>query len=202
MGVLLDVVGTFLALLSSTLIQTNQIRTESFLENVNKSTFTNLQPITESLHDFVGKASPFGKTLMWEVVEILKNKFHEESERRNSTFHMLKHRIKPTSDYLDLDQLDRICRLIDRFSIIGNAAGTAILSGFLCLLISVLFLAITTQPSAVYIPAAVACSCIVVLPVLNRLMASRNARKLFPHYPYKFRLIIIMNLGLPNPFEI
>ena len=182
MGVLLDVVGTFLALLSSTLIQTNQIRTESFLENVNKSTFKNLEKIIENLGDFVGNASPFGKTLMWEVVEILKNKFHEEAEGRNSTFDMLTRRIKPTSEYLDLQQLDRVCRLIDRFSIIGNAAGTAILSGFLCLLTSVLLLALTTQPRAVWIPSIAACSCIIVLPVVNRLMASHNYRMFFFHF--------------------
>ncbi|KAF7362674.1 hypothetical protein MVEN_00616700 [Mycena venus] len=56
-------------------------------------------------------------------------------------------------------------------TVIGNAAGTAMLFGILCFFASVQCLAISTQPTAVWIVSAAMCLCIIILPVVNGILA-------------------------------
>ena len=62
--------------------------------------------------------------------------------------------------------MGRVGGKIIAFNIVGAAAGAATLLGALFFLVSVICLAMVSQPPTVWVPAIVMCGCIIVLPVL------------------------------------
>lgn len=62
------------------------------------------------------------------------------------------------------------CRNIHRKAFIGDTAGGTMSWGIICFLASVLCLAIASQPPAVWAFSAVACSSILVFPLITAVM--------------------------------
>lgn len=86
--------------------------------------------------------------------------------------------------------------------IIGDAAGATTFFGIICFLLSVVCLTKATQPPSVWISAIVACSCIVMVPLLNKLLSiSHLSASISLSRIYIFVSLISVSVGLPNVFD-
>lgn len=188
-GVILDVVGAFLALLSLTLVQTNTDRIDRLQDALSRYTLEELRKIGAEIVRRLRASQASGSLSLLEYdilgeVAMHINKFEREvGHPKLTTLDVdLPRRglIQPERFLLEIDSAGG---KIITFSIVGDAAGTATLSGILCFLISVACLANATQPPSVWIPAIIACSCIVILPVSNRILASCHLSALVRFYP-------------------
>lgn len=103
---------------------------------------------------------------------------------------------------LEFEQLRKASHIIDQFRIIGNAAGTAILAGVLCLLGSVICLAVVSQPRSVWIPVVVSCSGIILLPMANRILKKIDTRELcLPSLRRKSYRKCLQDCQIPSSFK-
>lgn len=86
--------------------------------------------------------------------------------------------------------------------IVGDAAGATTFFGIICFLLSVVCLTKATQPPSVWISAIVACSCIVMVPLLNKLLSiSHLSASISLSRIYIFVSLISVSVGLPNVFD-
>ena len=169
-GVIFNVVGAFLALFSAALLQANTDRVDHFHDVVSSYTLDELRQVIQSRPNQRGSPREF-----W--VEIMKRINNEEqknsdrSESESTTPSDLRGHtdvIPPSKFFLEVKAA---AQKLNEASSMVDAAGTATLSGIICFLVSVVCLAKATQPPAVWIPAITACSCIIILPVLNNFLA-------------------------------
>jgi hypothetical protein len=177
-GVLLDVTSAFLCLVSSMLLQSNMLIADGVLADVKCGTCDDFNsfyqmvysPISASGNILKPRAmNSLGKELMLEMLDEMKSgpEYSDNGGGLGST--MSDHTTLP-SIASAVKELDRSTRCIVRLCFIGHAAGTATLFGILSFLISVVCLAIATQPRAVWICAVTACSGVVILPVSSWLL--------------------------------
>jgi hypothetical protein len=177
MGVLLDVVSAFLALLSSTLIQSSMQLADGALNDIMLLTRPEVLGfhqflVSEGIYSLSFVKSPLGLEFASEIVKTVGTLSAESHEPLG-----IQSRVRiNTSPVTILKDIDKSIRVITRLRIIGYAAGTATLLGILCFLFSVVCLAKVTQPLAVWICAIAACSTIVVFPMLNWLLDMFNLR--------------------------
>ena len=68
------------------------------------------------------------------------------------------------------EQVRDACNNILICDSVGNAAG--MLCAILCFLISVICLAVATQPPSVWIATVITCLCIFILPLINSILAT------------------------------
>ncbi|THU82976.1 hypothetical protein K435DRAFT_438081 [Dendrothele bispora CBS 962.96] len=74
----------------------------------------------------------------------------------------------------DVPQIQQACQRIENIGSVGDAGGTAILCGGLAFGTSAVCFSVSTQPSEVWVPTVVACSCVIVLPGANVLLKYFN----------------------------
>lgn len=88
-------------------------------------------------------------------------------------------------------QVIKCCTDIDKIRVIGDAAGASMFFGVLDFMASIVCLSIASQPKAVWIPTVVACSCVVFLPLVNKMLAHIGLRKQFfcPFFVTRFDLL-------------
>jgi hypothetical protein len=208
-GVILDVVGAFLALLSSTVAQAHMESLDSLLNVFSSFTAEELAPITAELPYLVRDAQPnplrhYLLREVWKRVEEMGEKQTVDRPQSGATAPLgadslphLPNLIQPKDACRELiESADRIVA----FNIIGDAAGTATLFGILCFLLSVVCLAKATQPPSVWIPSMAACSCIIILPGLNKLLGLYHFSA--PICPSLAHNIITRSAGIPNVFDV
>jgi hypothetical protein len=167
-GVLLDVISAFLSLLSSALIRFNMELADGALGYIKALTPGELLEVRQLISGPSG-SRPFrgnllGKYLAFEMLDGMKELSSESSnsidvlERVTSAAHNRNYAITV------IEELDRPTRFITHFRFISQAAVTATMCGIFSFLISIVCLAIATQPDAVWICAIAVSSAIVLLP--------------------------------------
>jgi hypothetical protein len=167
-GVIFNVVGAFLALLSSTLFQTNIDRVDHFHDVVSSYTLDEMHQVIQSRPNRPGSPRDFWVEIMKRIDEE-QNGGHSNPEASMPSDLCGRPDIIPPSKFFP--EVEAAAQKLNVASSMGDAAGTATLSGILCFLVSVVCLAKATQLPAVWIPATTACLCIIILPVLNSLLA-------------------------------
>lgn len=165
-GVLLDVITAFLALLASTITQRHVQVVERQLNGIDGLPS---QSIVSMLNEVIMPTQP---SLLRIVYPDIRRQVVSKCEARlkalqsdsggASTFQ--------THTEISISAIVASCQRIQRLAFIGDAAGTAMLFGIICFLSSVLCLAIASQPTAVWTVSAVACSSILALPLVNRVL--------------------------------
>jgi len=187
-GVLLDVIGAFLALHSSTLVQANMDRMDGLRDAILVYTLDDLSvaansfewgheaQLTQSIfHDFMEKILNHVKTLIaGRDAERNDDRPKPEMAEPHDVDWQAPRRRVTVDPFEFFQEVKGTANKVDVFVVIGDAAGIAIFSGIVCFIISVLCLAKATQPPSVWISAIVVCSCIITLPVLNKLLDLRN----------------------------
>jgi hypothetical protein len=185
-GVLIDVVSAFLALLSSTFVQSSIDRMDQLRDVLAGYTFDQLKELLEweQFKDVVPKTRMERQFLLEAHIRI--QNFQEKSDSGielattpqtlGAQRDVVIESIRPRHFVIEMRKAGE--RIVT-FSIIGDAAGTAMLLGIICFLVSLVCLATDTQPPAVWISAIVACSCIVILPASNCLLATIHLRVSF-----------------------
>ncbi|KAF9456983.1 hypothetical protein BDZ94DRAFT_292217 [Collybia nuda] len=160
-GVLFSVVAACLALLASTITQRHIHIVESQLSIIDDL------PI-ESIETVIGQIMALGPLSQFTYLGVFRRAMLKCEARLAAA--------RPRQDIeayrihadFDVGMIIASCEHIQGVTYIGDAAGTAMLLGIICFLASILCLAISTQPPAVWIVSAVACSSIIILPMVNR----------------------------------
>ena len=183
MGVMFDVIAALLALLSSTVMQTRVSVIDRILSNV---ATINPGQLTIFLHHldfgrtnrqnsrFVrGVIGDISRPLLGRVIGTPQQPAGGQGDTNLFTA-QTDHGFEPEANAL---QVIRSCGDIDSIRVLGDAAGASMLFGILSFMASIVCLSITTQPVAVWVPTVVACSCVVILPFVNRALAVNGFRK-------------------------
>ena len=169
-SVILDVVGAFLAIQSSMLGQAHTDRIDSLHDELLGCTAEELRPVIIQLRQFLRERramtthSLVYHFLMKAIMHLEKLGRDPSQSGPNGIDNQL--RLAP-----NLTDVIESAETIVRVSTVGEAAEIATRLGILCFLASVMCLAIATQPPSVWILAVAAYSCIITLPMLNKLVS-------------------------------
>jgi len=171
-GVIFDVVGAFLALLSSTQGQAHTDRIDILYDELSSYAADELIENVKVIIEYLGPA-PRPSLLVYDFLvkanTRVENLGMQGGDRSQLGANGIDSQLRPRRS--GALQVVESAEKIVTLGMIGDAAGIATVLGILCFLISVVCLAKATQPPSVWIPAIAASSCIVILPVLNKLLS-------------------------------
>lgn len=159
-GILFDVIAAFLALLVSTITQ-RHIRVVE--RQLNRIDVLPLESISLTIEELI-RLEQSSEFVYPDVIRYAISKCEARLKALQSDGAIM----RQTHTEFSIPAILVSCQHIQSVAFIGDAAGTAMLSGILCFLASVLSQAIASQPPAVWIVAVAACSSIIVLPMVNK----------------------------------
>jgi hypothetical protein len=177
-GVLLDVIGAFLALQASTLVETYIDYIERLNHIVSQHDFADLQEVINSMQRPLSSSilalDPMQVVFVTEVRANLVKEIRIRSKKGDEIEAGLRtsdlrngeasHSADPQSFLHDTLEAGR---LVYTFNIASDAASVATRLGIVCFLVSVVCFARDTQPPAVWISAITVSSCATILPVFK-----------------------------------
>ena len=178
MGVIFDVIAALLALLASTVMQTRISVIDRILCNAEKVHNEQAAEFVVQVLRDSHRTSRFIRAMLQDVLHPISKRLEKLATAEAH------HDYAPEFDSkANAAQVIKCCGNLDGIRVFGDAAGTAMLFGILCFILSVICLAISTQPTAVWVPTVAACSCVVILPSVNSVLAIVGFRKYFLYLP-------------------
>lgn len=182
MGIMFDVIAALLALLSSTVMQTRVSVIDRIISNIEKVNHDQLAAFLGSLGKESGRNTKFVRAMLRDIAGPLLKRLSVIARQTVET----PYETTPTTDTEHIfdpeenaQQVIKCCTDIDKIRVIGDAAGASMFFGVLDFMASIVCLSIASQPKAVWIPTVVACSCVVFLPLVNKMLAHIGLRKQF-----------------------
>lgn len=181
MGLLFDIISAFLALLSSTLIQSNMQLAEGALDDINLLDLPEIEQFIQNLDTGVGQSrfflitfasSRLGLCFAMDMVAKMKARTNNPDHGSDAARIASVLRVTCPSVETIVKEIVRLTGYITTLRIVSYAAAMSTLSGILCFLVSLIYLATATQPRVVWICAITACSCIILFPLLGALLVT------------------------------